>query len=316
MENSNPKNKYNEDTVHVCSMPKFITNKYGIMMYLSNVQKRYSNFMDRTIIFDFTYTRWIQKEMLAVLGLIFTKIKSKRNKVYLRGLSRKQKELLIEFNFINNGVNFKEKLKGSIVYNSFNGDDVNRFRTYLQNEMKYVESIEISKFILTHIMEIFLNIKTHARGKNKKSKFANKEVFSSGYFDKHKHELVISICNNGRTFYKNILERACIEYDMEWMYIKWALGASNTTTTGRPGGGGLAMVKELIVENKGELIICSGKAYYSIRFDQDGHEFNEKIELETDLPATIVIVKIHTDKIQGVCVNEDEEYTIDKLFSC
>lgn len=250
MENSCPKSKDNEKIDYICPMPKFITNKYGIMIYLSNIQKRYFNFMDRTIIFDFTYTRWIQKEMLAVLGLVFTKIKSKRNKVYLRGLSKQQRELLIEFNFINNEASFKEKLRGSIVYNSFNGDDINRFRTYLQREMKDVENIEISKFILTHIMEIFLNIRTHARGKNNKSKFANKEVFSSGYFDKDKHELVISICNNGKTFYQNILEKARIEYEKEWKYIKWALGEFNTTTTGRPGGGGLTMVKELIIKNK------------------------------------------------------------------
>ncbi|MBY6934824.1 hypothetical protein FDB44_17250 [Clostridium botulinum] len=299
---------------YICPMPKKIKPVYGIMIYLSNIHKRYCRLQDRKIIFDFTYTKFIEKDMLAVLGLVFVKLKSQRNKIYLRGLSREQREELIEFGFIS-GMSDKKNEKNYISYDSFDGDNEKGFRTYLNNEIKNIENKEISKYIISHIMEVFLNIRPHARGKVNKNKFGNKEVFSSGFFDKDKHELIMSICNNGKTFAQNIQQKTLIEYTNEWEYIRWALEECNSTTSGRPGGAGLAMVKEIIIKYKGKLTICSGKAYYSIYFDNQGNKIVEKKDLNTFFPATAVVIKIITDKIDEIYVDKTEEFSISDLVS-
>ena len=79
-------------------MPKNINCSYGCMLYLANMYKYYMNVIGRKIIFDFAYTKIIDNEMLAVLGIIFTKLKSRKNQIWLRGLSRKFKKLFIDYN--------------------------------------------------------------------------------------------------------------------------------------------------------------------------------------------------------------------------
>lgn len=294
-------------------MPKNINYSYGCMSYLSNMYKYYMNVIGQKIVFDFTYTKIINNEMLAVLGIIFTKLKSRRNQVLLRGLSIKLRKLFIDHNFIHNQIP-SENTSNYISYNTFNVDNKDEFREYLFYEMSSIENYEVEKFLVTHIMEIFLNIRVHARNTINKSRFGNKEVFSSGYYNMEKNTLIISICNNGNTFAENILKKSKIEFLKESEYIKWALEKCNSTTSNRPGGAGLAMVKNLLSCYNGELTICSGKGYYSISYDENNIKTEVKNDLQIGLPLTIVLLKIPTDKINEVIIDRDEEFAIEELL--
>jgi len=298
---------------YIYQMPRKINYTYGFMMYLSNMYKRYSNIKEERLIFDFTYTKYIEKEMLAVLGIIFTKLKSGKNEIFLRGLSEEQRTMLVEFKFINKDIDIEHE-NSYISYNIFDADDRDAFRKYLCDEIKDIGSDVISRYIITHIMEIFLNIRPHARKNIDKSKFGNKEVFASGYFDKQKRELVLAICNNGKTFAKNIIEKTKIDYLEEFNYIRWALEDYNSTTSGRPGGAGLSMVEELIIKCKGSLMICSGFGYYLKYFDKECIEIKEMRDLKLEFPVTAVIIKIPIGNIQEVLVEVGEEFSIDDLI--
>lgn len=273
-------------------MPKKIICTAGTLEYLSNLHKHFENISHKTLQFDFFNTSYIDKKMLGVLGLIFTKLKSKNNDIRLLTPSKEISELLIMSGFLekfpppNNNVP-----KHLIPYKTFNGDDTEDFGNYLYEKMSDLDNCELITFLKPHIMEIFLNIKTHARKNKNKSKYAGKEVFSSGYiYPDHSH-LMISISNNGKTFKETIYQKTLIEYEHQYEYIRWALKANNSTTENRPGGAGLAMLKDLIDKSRGSLLICSGNAFYSYSYELDGLYILTK-DLSAPYPGTCICIDI------------------------
>lgn len=291
-------------------MPKYIKSEFGVFIYLSNMYKRFSNVQFDRLVFDFSFTKHIDKCMLSVLGLIFTKLKSQQNEVYLRNVSAGLKNMLLGYGFIKLSFLKEDILPNYISYKTFNGDENDKYRNYLTEEMKEMKESELIRYLITHVMEIFLNVKTHARVNPEKSKYGNKEVFSSGYFNEEEQYLTISICNNGMTFSENIFQKIKIEYLNEFEYIKWALKQLNSTTENRPGGAGLAMLKELIIESNGELIICSGKGYYSFRFDENKIKTEEEKNLSAMFPGTAICIKVPI-----LPINDNLETDFEQEFS-
>ena len=294
-------------------MPKKILCTKGIFEYLTNMYKNYELITHSKLFFDFTPTKHIDRRMLGVLGLIFTKLKSKNNEIIIKP-SKDIKELLILSGFFEKFPPQGKIPENLIPYRTFNGDENDKYRNYLTNEMKEIKENSVISYLITHIMEVFLNVKTHARKNTEKSKYANKELFSSGYYNNISKYLLISISNNGRTFSENIYSKTNIEYDSQYEYIQWALKESHSTTENRPGGAGLTMLNDLIKKANGSLIICSGEAFYSIDY-LDNNTKVIKEDLLHPYPGTSICINI------PICsfdfdndIREDDEFSIFDLF--
>lgn len=295
-------------------MPKKITIEYELMISLPNMYRSFSKVQHSDVYFDFTDTQEVEKGMLAVLGLIFTKIKSQGNRVYLRAGNENIREIFYNYNFIKFDKEKENIPPNYIKHESFNADENDRFRDYFLNEIKEIKNEEGINYITTHIMEIFLNVKTHARNDSERGKYGNKEVFCSGYYDKNKKYLSFMISNNGITFEKNITKRKKIKRKNSFEYIEWAIKEAHSTTQNRPGGAGLAMVVDLISKSGGELCICSGRGFYNIKYSNG--EVMDKRDLLTDFPGTIVYIKVPIKFINEIeIVNSEDELTIDDILS-
>ncbi|WP_195245320.1 hypothetical protein [Clostridium celatum] len=295
-------------------MPKKITCSKGIFEYLANMYKKFEFVTHKQLHFDFTTTKHIDRRMLGVLGLIFVKLKSKNNEIIIKP-SKAIKELLIMSGFFEKFPPQGNIPDNLIPYNTFNGDDNDGYRNYLNKELKEVHEESIVSYLVTHIMEVFLNVRTHARKNSSKTKYNNKEVFSSGYYNKEEDYLLISISNNGKTFNDNIYSKTKIEYINQYEYIIWALKKCHSTTTNRPGGAGLAMLNSLLLQSKGSLIICSGKAYYSISYSENTIK-TFTADLKNPYPGTSICIDIPISSFDFISkIDESEEFSIEDLLN-
>lgn len=275
-----------------------ITYKFFTCMYNAFEKTFYTE-----IKFDFSHTKIIDKSIIAPLGLLFTKIRSKQNKIWLSNVSQEIKKIFIEYGFVKID-NMSEIIDQQCMrYKTFNGDNNVLYGKYLSEQMQEIKNTEVISFLKDNIMEIFLNVKMHARIDVNRNRFGDKEVFSSGYYDEKGEYIIFSIANNGETFSENIRRLMRIEYDKEYKYIEWALSNSNSTTDGiRPGGVGLKMLKDLIIKSNGKMTICSGKGYYLIQ-GCERYDYSEGNDFKYKFPGTSIDIKIPISKVKENYLN-------------
>lgn len=276
-------------------MPKTITDKKGIYEYLTNFYNTYKTLTNSELIIDFKYTTYIKPTMMAPLGLILTKLKSQKNKIFLRISNNKIKNLLIKYKFISN-INLNKQIPQNFIkYETFNGNDDLKFSSYLYAQLDNINNDEIISCIVTHFMEIFVNVKDHARIKSV-SKYKDKEIFSSGFFDKNTNKVIFSLANNGQTFAENITSKLKYIFKHEYEYIEWAIKLRNTTTDNRPGGLGLNMLFDLVNENNGCMYILSGKGYYEL-IQKTNKTMINKYDMYSYFPGTVISVELPVNPI-------------------
>lgn len=288
-------------------MPRKITNSKGVYNFINLIWKTYKNKTNQTIYFDFKMTKIIEPNMMAVLGMILTKIKSNKNKIFFRNLSDTMKDLLIQYGFVSNSNYINNEIpQNYISYMNFDGDDNNNFREYILSQLKEIKSSETVGLLISRLMEIFINVKMHARYKISKNRFGDKEIFSSGVYYKNENYLIFSIVNNGLTFAENIKSVISLNYDTECEYINWAMQKSNTTRETKsegPGGLGLYLLLDLVKDCNGKIIIVSGKGFYRADGDKDiPYELND---LDCEFPGTAVTVKV---PIKDIKINNEFNY--------
>lgn len=288
-------------------MPRRIINSKGVYNFINLIWKTYKNKTNQTIYLDFKMTKVIEPNMMAALGMVLTKIKSNKNKIFFRNLSEAMRNLLIQNGFVSNNNYLNNEIpQNYISYMNFSGDDNNNFREYILLQLKEIKSSEIIGLLISRIMEIFVNVKMHARYKISKNRFGDKEIFSSGAYYKEENYLIFSIVNNGLTFAENIRSIIDLNYITESEYIKWAMQKSNTTRETAcegPGGLGLYLLLDLIKDCNGKIIIVSGKGFY--RADGDKDIPYEVSDLDCEFPGTVVTVKVPINDIE---VNNEFNY--------
>lgn len=287
-------------------MPRRIINSKGVYNFINLIWKTYKKKTNQTIYFDFKMTKIIEPNMMAVLGMVLTKIKSNKNKIFFRNLSEVMRNLLIQYGFVSDNNYIDNEIpQNYISYMNFNGDDNNSFREYILSQLKEITSSEIVGLLISRLMEIFVNVKMHARYKISKNRFGDKEIFSSGAYYKDENYLIFSIVNNGLTFAQNIKSVIDLNYDTEGEYINWAMQKSNTTreTKEGPGGLGLYLLLDLVKDCNGKIIIVSGKGFY--RADGDKEIPYELSDLDCEFPGTVVTVKV---PIKALKINNEFNY--------
>lgn len=280
--------------VHFYTMPKNILDENGIYEFITLLYNTFDKTTNSKIILDFSSTNYINPNLMAPLGMILTKLKSKNNDIILRNLKTSVKQLLIKYGFLNSFNISKNTIhQNYIKYESFNGDDAIGFEKYLNLQLAEISNEGVISTLISHIMEIFVNVKTHARSNEKKSRFKNKEIFTSGYYNENKNYIRFSICNNGKSFSENISSKIKYYFNTEYEYINWALKEKNTTKNSSPGGLGLYMLSNLINICEGTLIILSGKGYYELSYSEDIGDFKSICkDFSSSFPGTVVTIKL------------------------
>lgn len=298
-------------------MPKNITNTKGIYEFINLLWATCKTKSNSTIILDCSKTRSMNLNIMAPLGLVLTKIKSNKNKVYFRNLNKDIKNRLLKAGFIGENIKLEQDIsQNCIKYKSFSGDENNLFRDYIMSQLSDIKDSEVISVLISRIMEIFINVKMHARIKDK-SRYGNKEVFSGGEYYKDKNYIVFSVANNGLTLKDNIEGFLKIKLQRECDYIKWSLKESNSTRETRsegPGGLGLFLLDELVRECRGTLIIASGKGFY--KTDVNNPNENEELDLNCIFPGTVITVKIPIEyvKIENKEINEGMIFDVEYLL--
>lgn len=298
-------------------MPKNITNKPGIYEFINVLWATYRNMTNSTIILNYCNTKDIDLSLMAPLGLVLTKIKSNKNKIYFRQMNKVIKNKLVKSEFIRQNINSNEDIfQNYIRYKTFNGDNNTVFREYIMSQLKDLKHKEAVNLLISRIMELFINVKMHARI-NSKSRYSNKEIFSAGEYCKQDNYIVFSVANNGMTFKENIEKNIKEKLQQEYEYIKWALRKTNSTRkTDRdgPGGLGLYLLVELVKECQGILIICSGKGFY--KFDATDLTKSEERDFQCEFPGTVITIKIPIEYIpvDEREINENMIFNIESLL--
>lgn len=300
----------------VYPMPKFITDRKGMYEFITNIYSKYKDTTNSKIIFDFMYTKYISPNLMSPLGLIFTKLKARKNDVLLRNTHKNPniKSILVKYGFL-----FIDSVdvitpQNFIKYETFNGDDNDGFSSYLDTQLHEISNSEIIASLKTHIMEIFINVKMHARTLKNFSRFKNKEIFTSGFYDKEKHNVIFSIANNGQTFAENIRNTLNYNYDKEFDYLSWALKKNNSSIKDRSGGLGLSMLYDLVNSCEGCLYILSGKGYYEYSFDNNIFS-TIKEDFSSSFPGTVITIKLPISSLNYVGkIEKDFLFTLNDLF--
>lgn len=302
---------------YINEMPKNITDNKGVYEFITNIYSRFDSITNSKIIFDFTATKYISPNTMSILGLIFTKIKAKKNTVFLRNTRPEIKSLLLRYGFLSINIdnNLEVIPQNFIKYETFSGEDDEGFLKYLDLQLSEIPNNETIASLKTHLMEIFINVKMHGRKKSYK-KYKNKEVFTCGFYDKSTNKLIFSIANNGQSFYENITSKLKYTFNNEFKYLEWALKKANSTTKDRTGGLGLSMLFDLVSHCHGSLYILSGKGYYEYV------NYNGKFNLITTdfssrFPGTSITVKlpiIHIPTLDNKLINR-KKISISDLLS-
>lgn len=279
-------------------MPKKIINTRGVYEFVNLLWSTCRGMTNNTIILNCCNTKSIDLSLMAPLGLVLTKLKSNKNKIYFRGINRTIKNKLIKAGFIGQNINSDEDIfQNYIKYKTFNGDSNDIFREYIVAQLKELKDLEAINLLISRIMELFINVKMHARINNK-NRYSNKEVFSGGEYYKEENYIVFSVANNGMTLKQNIEKDIKGKLQRECDYIKWALQKSNSTRKtdkDGPGGLGLYLLVELVKECQGVLIVCSGKGFY--KFSAVDTNENEDLDFKCEFPGTVITVKIPIEYI-------------------
>lgn len=279
-------------------MPRYIVNTKGIYEFINLLWYTYNDRTNDSIYLDFKATKNIELNIMAPLGMVLTKLKSNKNKIVLINVNKSIRNILTKNEFISIDIQLDEEIAQNYIrYKNFNGDENNAFREYILSQLVEIKDSEIIDLLISRIMELFVNIRMHARYKISRNRFGNKEIFSSGFYCKNENYLIFTIANNGLTFSEKIFGCLDFKFDQECDYILWALRKSNSTRAENegPGGLGLFLLLELIKECRGQLIIVSGRGFY--KFNGNNYEEYEAFDFNCSYPGTVITMKIPIDYI-------------------
>lgn len=284
---------------YIYTMPNYIEDKEEVYEFITKLYDKFANTLDSKIILDFSLTSYINPNLMAPLGLVLTKIKYNNNEIFLSKMRPSIQKILLKYGFVKkDNFTFSSIMQNYIKYKSFCGDNTDGFEKYLNLQLNDISNKELISTLVSYLMEIFVNVKTHARVNENKNQFKDTEIFTSGYYNENKNYIRFSISNNGKTFMSAINDSLNYIFNYDFEYIEWALKKKNTSKKNVPGGLGLYMLNELVKLSNGELIILSGKGYYHLSYSNKINDFTINVkDFSTSFPGTTVTVKLPLDLI-------------------
>lgn len=256
------------------------------------------------ILFDFSELKWLDANLLTVIGSIF---QAKKGKNRIQYVNDSIKPVIMNL-WARNGFGsyFKIKkvfdLNGTTVdYKVSNGNNLNEYSDYISKQLLSMSNLPVmseglKKQIKNNLLEIFGNAPMHGKCE---------QVISCGQVFPAKNILCFTITNIGTTIMDNVQEyfTTILKQPTPSNTIKWATGENHSTkilVNGKSGGLGLSFLKEFIEKNKGKIQICSGNEYW---------EFNSGIETVNTFneffPGTIVTLIINLNDKSSYCLKTE-----------
>jgi len=271
-----------------------IHNDFDGYNKLINFYDKYQNDDLETV--DLSLNTWFDANLSAVLGGILDQL-NKSNRIGFVGISPSIQKILqkngflIHFGFDRTNDTYHTTIK----YLKLKPTDSRFFNNYVQtdlfNRAELPQMSEaVKKKISESILEMFVNAQIHSE---------TEFIYTCGQFFPQRDEIIFTIVDTGIGFAKRI-EINLNQIVSSTQAIKWAITEGHTTKQGTPGGIGLAILKDFIVQNNGKIQIISGDAMYQLENGTETYsEFNNYFN------GTIINMIFKTNDTTLYCLAEE-----------
>ncbi len=292
-------------------LPQRIISNYSGYTDLINIYWQLKKISNTEIIIDFSYCRWFEANLAAVLGAIFDNVCENNNSINISNLEGRIKNILNRNGFLKQfGIpDIKDTNKTTIPYREFSQEKGPGFKDYIREKLLQKKnfpdlSILAEKKINESIFELFENAYTHG---------ICKKIHTCGqYFpNKRPARIDMTIVDMGQTIKTNVnrfMEKFGNKVLSGSEAIEWALIKGHTTKTGdNPGGLGLDVIFEFIKLNKGKIQIVSADGYWEFRKGKMEAKLFDK-----DFPGTIANIEFNLDDSSYYQLKS--EISLDNIF--
>lgn len=277
---------------HIIVPKKVYSNKKGYEKLIETVCSILDMKNGESCIMDFSEVDWIDANLLSI---IVAAIEKRQNECHIKyrsdSINQKQADLWGRNGF---GKYFSlighKRYDTTVDYKVFGKSQAKDFGKYIDENLLTKSGLPelssaLKRTMSNNIQEIFGNAPLHGECE---------KVISCGQYFHKKKELIFTIVDCGNTIKENV-ERyfSHINAKSPPHGIAWAVVEDNSTkeiVNGKSGGKGLALLKEFISLNGGEIHICSGKEIWEYKNN------DEKVDtISANFPGTIVTIKIRMD---------------------
>jgi len=247
-------------------------------------------------IVDLSLNTWFDANLSAALGGIIDKL-NKANTIELVSISSSIQKILQKNGFLAHfGFDkINDTYHTTIKYLKLKPSDSRFFNNYVQTELFNraelpTMSEAVKKKINESILEMFVNAKIHSE---------TEFIYTCGQFFPQRDEIIFTIVDTGIGFAKRI-ETDLNQIVSSTQAIKWAITEGHTTKQGTPGGIGLAILKDFIIQNNGRIQIISGDAMYQL---ENGTETYR--EFKNYFNGTVINMIFKTNDTTSYCLAEE-----------
>ena len=287
-------------------IPKTLNNDY------SNLCELYQQVNDilfnltayDEVIFNFEKIRWINAEMTAFLGMIFSAVNSKGASVYAKveNLSLKSKEILLKNGFLKNfGIDYDlEDIYGTTIpFFRSSIKEIEKIDEYIDEDLlKHIRNKTSEEFlgeIKESLLEVIHNVRDHSQ---------SEVIYMCGQHYPRKPEgtnygtISFAISDNGIGLIENIKSKKG-NFSNVKEYFDWAFDKGNSTKSRYDSGIGLYELRKKL-HGKGEITVVANNGYH--RIDRFGTV--DSCEFSFNIPGTFVVIKFFLDNCQKINLSD------------
>lgn len=286
--------KFNENWI--VQVPGTVANSFSNFERITFINEILSVLKNEIIIFDFTNTNWFDGNLSAVFGAIFINLIENNNKIKVRNMSYKIKDILTKNKFLSSfGLNPMPDVHNTTIdFNMFNKSDRIHFQEYIDTNLLPKITINMTtdfKYIFaSNLEEIYQNARTHGN---------SSKIITCGQWYPNIKIIKFTICDMGKTIYENV--KNIIPDLSPSESIDWATQYGNSSKPlSETGGLGLFNLKNFIKSNQGKMHIVSGNGYWGF-----ANQIN-LIDIDYHFNGTIVNLEINLN-------DRNMYYSVDEL---
>lgn len=250
------------------------------------------------VIFNFEKIRWINAEMTAFLGMIFSAVNAKGAFVYAKveNLSLKSKEILLKNGFLKNfGIDHDlEDIYGTTIpFFRSSIKEIEKIDEYIDEDLlKHIRNKTSEEFlgeIKESLLEVIHNVRDHSQ---------SEVIYMCGQHYPRKPEgtnygtISFAISDNGIGLIENIKSKNH-NFPNVKKYFDWAFDKGNSTKSRYDSGIGLYELRKKL-HGKGEITVVANNGYHRI----DSFGTVDSGEFSFNIPGTFVVIKFFLDNCQ------------------
>lgn len=290
--------------------PKIFTIEKGYSKLVKAIRPFFDMPDNTQFVLDFSQITWLDANLLAIIGAAIEYRHKNCNIRYLKeSIDEKQADLWGRNGF---GKYFKlstkKRYNTTVDYKVFESDEAKKFGSYIDNNLLNKSGLPklspaLRKKISYNIQEIFGNAPLHGKCQN---------VISCGQYFPQADKLTFTVVDCGSTITENVVEYFMYLHQSPPTHsIQWATIENNSTkqlVNGKSGGMGLALLKEFIGLNNGNIQICSGNEFWEYTSDKE-----TSTHIDSDFPGTIVTININMKDSKSYAL-KNEVHDLNDLF--